>query len=100
MRITIVYDNEVRKLELQADWGFSCLIEAQGMPQILFDTGASGLILLHNIKALGLAPSTIGIIVISHPHSDHTGGLWDLLEANNAAEIYIPRGAIFGYRYR
>ena len=46
MKITVVYDNEVREPELQADWGFSCFIEAQGMPQILFDTGASGSILL------------------------------------------------------
>ena len=48
MKITIAYDNETKKPGLRADQGFSCLIEAQDSPQILFDTGASGSILLHN----------------------------------------------------
>lgn len=90
MKVTIVYDNEVAKQGLQADWGFSCLIEGDGIPTILFDTGASGSILLHNMRELHLAPSAIKIIVISHSHWDHTGGLGDVLELNEDAEIYIP----------
>ncbi|HEX75457.1 MAG TPA: MBL fold metallo-hydrolase [Dehalococcoidia bacterium] len=90
MKFTIIYDNEVKKPSLKADWGFSCLIEAQDMPPILFDTGASGSILLHNMKELGISPSTIGIIVISHAHWDHAGGLQDILELNKDAEIYLP----------
>jgi len=27
MKITIIYDNEVWKEGLKADWGFSCLVE-------------------------------------------------------------------------
>ena len=99
MRITIVYDNEVRQGGLRADWGFSCLIESPDMPQILFDTGARGSILLHNMKRLGLAPNAIDIIVISHAHGDHTGGLSHILEANDHAEICLPasvRGEIPG----
>jgi len=90
MRITVVYDNEAREKGLRADWGFSCLIESQDMPQILFDTGASGSILLHNMKRLELDPNAIDIIVISHAHGDHTGGLSHILEANDHAEIYLP----------
>ena len=90
MRITIVYDNEVKKQGLRADWGFSCLIEGQGTPPILFDTGASSSILLHNMKESGISPSTIGIIVISHSHWDHCGALQDILELNKDAELYVP----------
>ncbi len=90
MRITIVYDNEVREKGLRADWGFSCLIESPEMPQILFDTGASGSILLQNMKQLELDPNAIDIIVISHAHGDHTGGLSYILEENDHAEIYVP----------
>ena len=90
MRITVVYDNEVREKGLRADWGFSCLIESQDMPQILFDTGASGSILLHNMNRLELDPNAIDIIVISHAHGDHTGGLSHILEANDHAEVYLP----------
>jgi 7,8-dihydropterin-6-yl-methyl-4-(beta-D-ribofuranosyl)aminobenzene 5'-phosphate synthase len=90
MRVTIIYDNDVMEQGLEGDWGFSCLIEIQNVPQILFDTGASGSILLHNMRRLGLDPSAIGIIVISHAHWDHIGGLSDILEANKEAEIYVP----------
>jgi len=41
MKITIIYDNEVWKKGLKADWGFSCLVETNGK-KILFDTGANG----------------------------------------------------------
>ena len=74
MKITIVYDNEVKQPELKADWGFSCLIEVQDTPAVLFDTGADGSILLHNMSELGIDPNAIGIVVISHPHQDHISG--------------------------
>lgn len=90
MKITVVYDNEVREQGLKADWGFSCLIEADPGHRILFDTGTRGPILLHNMKGLGLDPNEIEVVAISHDHFDHTGGLSDLLEVNRGAEIYVP----------
>jgi hypothetical protein len=42
VKITIVYDNEVWEEGLEADWGFSCLVEADNSPRILFDTGGRG----------------------------------------------------------
>ena len=90
MKLTIVYDNEVKEQKLEADWGFSCFIEEENIPSILFDTGADGSILLHNMKELNIDPGTIGIIVISHSHWDHAGGLNDILVLNKDAEIYIP----------
>ena len=91
MKLTVVYDNEVKKPELIADWGFSCLIEAQDTPKVLFDTGAVGSILLHNMKELKINPSDIGIVVISHSHGDHTGGLQDIMKANKDVELYLPQ---------
>jgi len=90
MRITIVYDNEVKKSGLIADHGFSCLIEAPDTPKILFDTGASGSILLHNMRELKINPSGIGIVVISHSHGDHFGGLEDIMQTNKDVELYLP----------
>ena len=96
MKLTIVYDNETKKPELAADWGFSCLIEAEDTPQILFDTGASGSILLHNMKKLNIDPGAIGIVVISHPHGDHFGGLENIMDANKDAEFYLPQSFPIG----
>lgn len=99
MKITIVYDNEPKKERLKAGWGFSSLIETRSAPPILFDTGADSPTLLHNMRELGIDPKGIGIIVISHAHGDHTGGLSGILEINEEAEVYVPaslRGAIPG----
>ena len=89
MKITIIYDSEVSKPGLKAGWGFSSLIEVENTPPILFDTGADGTTLLHNMKELGINPRHIGIIVISHAHGDHTGGLWDVLAVNRDLEVYV-----------
>ena len=90
MKLTMVYDNEVNKEGLIAGWGFSALIEIENKAQILFDTGADSATLLYNMKEIGIDPKHIGIIVISHAHGDHTGGLSAILQANKDAEIYVP----------
>jgi 7,8-dihydropterin-6-yl-methyl-4-(beta-D-ribofuranosyl)aminobenzene 5'-phosphate synthase len=90
VKLTIVYDNEVRKRGLKSAWGFSALVEIGHASPILFDTGGDGSILLHNMRELGIDAGMIGTIVISHAHGDHTGGLWSILEVNGNAEIYVP----------
>ena len=90
MKITIVYDNEAKKVGLRPGWGFSALIEDAEVSPLLFDTGADGPTLLHNMQELNIAPQDIGIIVISHAHGDHTGGLSEILRINRIAELYLP----------
>ena len=90
MRITVVYDNEARKVGLKQGHGFSALIEDAGMPPLLFDTGADGPALLHNMRELNIDPQDISTIVISHAHGDHTGGLSEILAINSVAELYLP----------
>ncbi len=84
MKITVVYDNEVLKRGLTAGWGFSCLIDND----ILFDTGGDGVALLDNMEKLGIDPSDIRSVVLSHGHGDHTGGLSDLIEENQDLSVY------------
>jgi len=90
MKITIVYDNEARKVGLRQGHGFSALIEDAGVSPLLFDTGADGPALLHNMRELNIDPQDISIIVISHAHGDHTGGLSEILGINRIAELYLP----------
>jgi 7,8-dihydropterin-6-yl-methyl-4-(beta-D-ribofuranosyl)aminobenzene 5'-phosphate synthase len=90
MKITIVYDNCCAKTGLLTNWGFSCLIETDRAPPLLFDTGADGATLLHNMKRLGIDPACLGAVVVSHGHADHVGGLSDLLVLNDEAKIYVP----------
>jgi len=90
MKITIVYDNEARKAGLRQGHGFSALIEDAAMSPLLLDTGADGAALLHNMRELNINAQHISIIVISHAHGDHTGGLSEVLGINRTAELYLP----------
>ena len=88
MKVTIIYDNRVWKKGLEADWGFSCLVEAH-FQKILFDTGNHGRILMENMHKLGISPDSINSVFISHCHYDHAGGLPDFLDAKNC-KVYMP----------
>lgn len=90
MKITLIYDNTAIRNDLQTDWGFSALVEVENAPTILFDTGANGEILLGNMEKLGIDPSSIDEIFISHAHFDHTGGLSEFRNKTKNAKIYIP----------
>jgi len=95
MKLRIVYDNEAKE-GLESDWGFSCLIEAE--KKILFDTGASGEILSHNMQELGIRKEDIEIIALSHEHWDHIGGLEAVLHPNVA--VYVPSSFTRGTKKR
>ncbi len=88
MKITIVYDNEIyQKMPGRSDHGFSCYIETDAH-NILFDTGTNGSILLENMTLLSINPNTIDIVVISHEHYDHNGGLSLLRQHLDDPTIY------------
>jgi len=77
--VTCLVDNTVRRgSHLWGEHGLAFLLEAGGK-RLLFDTGQSGTVLLHNMKELGIDPQTIDVLAISHAHYDHTGGLPTLL---------------------
>ncbi|OPL16900.1 MAG: MBL fold metallo-hydrolase [delta proteobacterium ML8_D] len=88
-RLTIVFNNIPYASRLKTAWGFSCLIEGF-QHTILFDTGSDGDILLSNMKGLGINPGSISIVVLSHIHADHCGGLERFLQQNPEVTVYLP----------
>jgi 7,8-dihydropterin-6-yl-methyl-4-(beta-D-ribofuranosyl)aminobenzene 5'-phosphate synthase len=91
---TIVYDNvasgnSAYNPALQTDWGFACLVET-GEAKVVFDTGGKGTILLDNMTELGFDPQVIDVVVLSHIHGDHTGGLGGLLDTGARPVVYVP----------
>jgi 7,8-dihydropterin-6-yl-methyl-4-(beta-D-ribofuranosyl)aminobenzene 5'-phosphate synthase len=89
VRITILYDNYAYKPTLKSDWGFAALIET-GDQVILFDTGASGSVLLKNMAALEVDPARITTLIFSHIHEDHTAGVRKLFDAGaHPQTIYV-----------
>lgn len=57
--------------------------------RILFDTGQSSEPIIHNMKILGIEPSTIDMIAISHCHFDHTGGLVGMLKQIKKQDVPV-----------
>lgn len=88
--ITVLYDNRRGAADLDSGWGFACLVE--GLSEtILFDTGGDGPTLLGNMAKLGIAPERVDVVVLSHEHGDHTGGLEAFLDAESAVKVYLLR---------
>jgi 7,8-dihydropterin-6-yl-methyl-4-(beta-D-ribofuranosyl)aminobenzene 5'-phosphate synthase len=92
LRLTVLADNSVSALDLLAEHGFSVLIEADGR-RVLFDTG-QGKVLRANAEALGVSLAGLDALVLSHGHSDHTGGLASLPEEDGPAAIYVHPAAL------
>ncbi len=89
-KITVIVDNEAEP-GLREAWGLSMLLTTPEK-RILFDTGPSPDVLEYNARALGVDLSKIDVVVLSHEHGDHTGGLRAVLRANDAVAVYGAPG--------
>jgi len=77
---------------LRAEHGFSALIDiylSNTSHKVLFDTGASGDMVLYNVDRLGVDLSNVEAIVLSHGHFDHAGGLMPLLKRINRPQMPV-----------
>ena len=89
LTIKVVYDNNPCKQELGTAWGFSAFITGTEKT-ILLDTGGVGSLLLSNMKKLEVEPNSIDVVLLSHIHGDHTGGLDSVLEKKPQVTVYLP----------
>ena len=69
-----------------AQHGVSFLVEVESNDakrRILFDTASYAEPILFNMKLLNINPKTIDMIILSHNHFDHTGGLLGIMKEIN-----------------
>lgn len=85
---TVVFDNYPGSEGLCTGWGFACHLQLPTVT-VLFDTGADGGALVDNMLALRLQPDEIDLIVLSHAHGDHTGGLRDIVSLSPDARVCV-----------
>jgi len=89
MKVTCVVDNAVcDHSSFWGEHGLAFLIETKSGSMLLFDTGRSGTVLLHNLELLDVEPEAISALAISHAHHDHTGGLPALLDRVAGIPLY------------
>ena len=97
IRLKIIIDNLVFSPGLKAEHGFCMFIETPEN-RIIFDTGQSSLLVENSLK-MGIDLGETTMVVISHGHYDHTGGLLSLLEyIGKDIEVYAHPG-IFDRKY-
>jgi len=95
---------EFRK-SIRAEHGFSTLITINHngfQNQILFDFGFSEDGAAANAEALNASLSQVELLVLSHGHLDHLGGLVQLVEAigNKELDMVVHPGVFVASRYR
>lgn len=90
IQLTTLSENSVADINYLAEWGFSVHIAVEGGPSILFDTG-NGQACTWNAEAAGIRLSAIDLIVLSHGHADHTGGLRAVLRKIRAEQPERPQ---------
>ncbi|MGM0470849.1 MAG: MBL fold metallo-hydrolase [Bacillota bacterium] len=88
MKIKLIVENRVGGSDLLAEHGLAYLITYHDK-QYLLDTG-QGMVLLNNLKQLGISVDQLDGILLSHGHYDHTNGLQDILS-------YQPQISVYGH---
>lgn len=92
-RVVVLAEDSVQyESSLLGQHGISFLVEARkdGLSRrVLVDVGQNASALLHNMKILGIEPSSVDMIVLTHCHYDHTQGLVDILKAVGKKDIPV-----------
>ncbi len=89
IKITVIAENTAARADVLGEHGLAFWIETPA-GRVLFDAGQA-LSFRHNIGALGIPLEQADAVVLSHGHSDHTGGLaWTLAAAASARVCLHP----------
>ena len=87
MVIKVLSENTAVSEDFQTEHGLSLYLETGGQ-KILFDVGV-GDIYARNAQKMGVDIGDADLLIISHGHYDHGGGLRHFLRHNKKAPVYL-----------
>ena len=90
MKIISLVENTTNNDEFKCAHGLSLYIETE-KHKIIFDVGPNSYF-LENAKKLNVNIEDVDIVIISHGHDDHGGGLKTFFSVNSKAKVYIHEG--------
>jgi Metal-dependent hydrolases of the beta-lactamase superfamily II len=92
-RLGLDYHFHPASKPVQADGGICLVVDVfkgERRKRILVDGGYCGEIVLHNMAAMGIEPSTIDAAILSHGHPDHFSGMAQVLsEVGHPVPLYV-----------
>ena len=71
----------------------NCLVAESGATRVLIDCGLNLRETERRLARLGLEPSDIAAILVTHEHGDHASGTFDFAAAHGAA-VYLTHGTL------
>jgi len=86
LKISILVENTTMHMDMFGEYGLAILLEKDDK-RFLFDTGSHGSI-IHNSKVMGISLDRLDGIILSHGHSDHTGGMMKILDQHKVPAVY------------
>ena len=93
LRITVLAEDSVLyESPYLGQHGVSFLLEGtseQKTKTILVDVGQNPEALLHNMRTMGISPSVIDAIVLTHCHYDHTQGIVRILKEIGKKDVRV-----------
>ncbi|MBV1819238.1 MBL fold metallo-hydrolase [Clostridium cochlearium] len=89
MKVVTLIENTSKDNDLFKEHGLSLYIE-KGNKKILMDIGKSNKV-IENAKKLNVDIEDIDMVILSHGHYDHGGGLLDFLKINRKAKVYLKK---------
>ena len=95
MRIVNLIEDTVVENGFKSEHGLCFYIETS-KHKILCDTGASDAF-IYNAQRLNINLEQVDMVILSHGHYDHCGGVMEFAKINSKADIYIQQSACEDY---